>query len=25
MTLADIPRNVLSQANHKLLDWRIDD
>jgi len=25
MTLADIPRDVLSQANHKLLDWRIDD
>ena len=24
MTLADIPAEVLSQANHKLLDWRVD-
>jgi uncharacterized protein (TIGR00369 family) len=24
MTLANIPTEVLSQANHKLLDWRVD-
>ena len=25
ITLADVPREILSQANHRLLDWHVDD